>query len=84
MELKQAMWIYLLALIIGLGVGTLGAAFHYCVEQAIQVYGVITSFFGGSTLLTIIVAALVGGIMVCWYGSMLRKLRGAVSRKSKG
>lgn len=73
MELKQAMWIYLLALIIGLGVGTLGAAFHYSVDRAIEIYGLISSFFGGSTLLTIIVAALVGGIMVALAAVLVRK-----------
>ncbi|WP_261344597.1 hypothetical protein [Gimesia maris] len=32
-ELKTAMWIYLLALVIGVGVGTLGSAFHYCLDK---------------------------------------------------
>ncbi|MBN71528.1 MAG: H(+)/Cl(-) exchange transporter ClcA [Gimesia sp.] len=73
LELKQAMWIYLLALIIGLGVGTLGAAFHYCVEQSIQVYQLIVEFLSGYSLLTVLVAAVVGAVMVALSAVLVRK-----------
>lgn len=72
-ELKTAMWIYLLALVIGVGVGTLGSAFHYCLDKVIDVYAVISTSFSGSAFLTILTAAIIGAAMVATAAVLVRK-----------
>lgn len=71
-ELKSAMHVYLLALIIGLGVGTLGSAFHYGVDRAIDVYALIASTFAGHEIMAILIAALVGAAMVAASAELVR------------
>ena len=72
-ELKKAMWIYLLALVIGVGVGTLGSAFHYCLDKVIRIYAVIEVLFTGYGVLAIVVAAVVGAVMVATAAVLVRK-----------
>ena len=72
-ELKTAMWIYLLALVIGVGVGTVGSAFHYCLDKVIGIYAVIAATFSDSGFLTILVAGLVGAAMVAAAAVLVRK-----------
>ena len=55
---------YLLAIVIGLAVGTLGSAFHYCLEMAPGVYSWIASRFSGDTMSPVFAAALLGATMV--------------------
>lgn len=63
-ELKEAMWVYLLALIIGLGVGTLGSAFHYSVQTTSLLFNVIADQFSDHRTLAVLIAAVVGAMMV--------------------
>ena len=64
LELKAAMRVYLLALIIGLGVGTLGSAFHYTVQTTTELFNVIADQFSNHRTLALIIAAVVGAVMV--------------------
>lgn len=61
--IKGALRIYLLATVIGLIVGTLGAAFRYSLDKALAMHEEIASQFSSSVLATI-VAALIGAAMV--------------------
>lgn len=72
-ELKTAMWIYLLALVIGVGVGTVGSAFHYCLDKVIGIYVVIAATFSDSGFLAILVAGMVGAAMVAAAAVLVRK-----------
>jgi len=63
-ETSGAMRTYLLALTIGVGVGVLGAAFHYCLDAASTLHLKMASLSAGDGPGAIIVAALVGAAMV--------------------
>lgn len=63
-ELRLAMRIYLLALVIGLGVGVMGSAFHYSVDRAFDLYAEIARLFSGRGVIAAAVAALLGATMV--------------------
>ncbi|QDT45879.1 H(+)/Cl(-) exchange transporter ClcA [Gimesia alba] len=64
LELKAAMRVYLLALIIGLGVGTLGSAFHYTVQTTSEIFNVIAKQFSDHKTLAVSIAAVLGALMV--------------------
>ncbi|MFK7778232.1 MAG: H(+)/Cl(-) exchange transporter ClcA [Gimesia sp.] len=63
-DLKKDLWIYLLAIIIGLGVGVMGSAFHYCVNVAFDLYAEIPNLIPNNGPLVTVVAALLGAAMV--------------------
>lgn len=63
-DLKKDLWIYLLALVIGLGVGVMGSAFHYCVNVAFDLYSEIPNLISNNGSLVIGIAALLGATMV--------------------
>ncbi|MCC9608392.1 H(+)/Cl(-) exchange transporter ClcA [Blastopirellula sp. JC732] len=54
---------YLLALPVGLIAGSLGAAFHYCLDQAYAFHTAIAAQLGGETALSIVAASLIGAVM---------------------
>ncbi len=58
------MRIYLLALVIGLIVGALASAFHYCLKTAFDLHAKVASLFSGDGMTVIIVAALLGAVMM--------------------
>ncbi|WP_144979668.1 H(+)/Cl(-) exchange transporter ClcA [Gimesia aquarii] len=72
-ELRNAMWVYLLALIIGLGVGTVGSAFHYTVQKTTKLFNVIGSVFSDNGTLAIVIAAVVGAVMVGTAAELVRR-----------
>ncbi len=63
-DLKVDLRLYLLALLIGLGVGVMGSAFHYCVNVAFDIYSEIPVLFSENRTIIIFVAALLGAVMV--------------------
>ena len=60
----MALRTYLLAIVIGLAVGTLGSAFHYCLEKVPDLHVRATSLFSGAATNPFLVAALLGAVMV--------------------
>jgi len=63
-DLKLDLRIYLLALAIGLLVGVMGSAFHFCVDKASDLYTFIVSLSSDNLTMTAIIAALAGAAMV--------------------
>lgn len=63
-DLKWDLRLYLLALVIGLGVGVMGSAFHYGVNVAFDLYSEIPVLFSGNRTTIVLVAALLGAVMV--------------------
>lgn len=63
-DLKWDMRLYLLALLIGLGVGVMGSAFHYCVERASGLYTEIPVLISKNGTIVTVVAAVLGALMV--------------------
>ena len=61
---KLDLRIYVLALAIGLLVGVMGSAFHYCVDKASDLYTFIVSLSADNLTTTAIIAALAGAAMV--------------------
>ena len=60
----MAMRTYLLAIVIGLTVGTIGSAFHYCLEMAPGLYSWVASRFSGDTMSPALVSALLSATTV--------------------
>ena len=55
---------YLLAIVIGLAVGALGSAFHYCLETVPDLFTRVASQVSGGAMSPVLAAALLGAAMV--------------------
>ncbi len=72
--LSGALRVYLLALLVGLMVGTLASAFHYCLEGAYYLHGAFSRLFAGATMTAPMVAALLGAAMAGTAFVLVRRL----------
>ena len=63
-DMKSALQVYLLALIIGMGVGAVGSAFHYSVQQASNIFSWLSHSLTGHAILLTLLSAVLGAAMV--------------------
>ena len=62
-KVARALRTILLAVLVGLIAGSLGAAFHYCLEKAFALHAAIAARFSGEPQVAVLVAALLGAVM---------------------
>jgi CIC family chloride channel protein len=61
--IRNAMRIYLLAVVIGFVTGMLASAFHYCLQKVFYLHGKVAASFSGSSMNATLAAALLGSAM---------------------
>jgi len=69
----MAMRTYLLAIVIGVAVGALGSALHYCLETVPDLYIKVASLLSGDAMSPVLVTALLGAAMVALAFVLVRR-----------